>query len=236
MTIDTNLSLPSQIYGDLRHKIEEFEYKPGERLSEPSLAKYYGISRTPIKQAITILEENGIVTVKPSIGTFVSKIDTDNLVEFFTLRKLLELGIISEFKSCFTDISKQALLDNLQRQDELVENYTEENRIQSSKLFLYLDNEFHRIIFKTVNKEYLWDHIVSQSLQANRFRALSVSLHQEDLAIKVNDHHILYNYLIEDIDLAIREYYDTHLFETLDNNIKELQTEFPEYFNLKDEE
>lgn len=235
MTINTKLSLPSQIYSDLRHKIEEFEYKPGERLSEPSLAKYYGISRTPIKQAITILEENGIVTVKPNIGTFVSKIDTENLVEFFTLRKLLELGILNEFKSCFTEVSKQALLDNLQKQDSLVQKYNEDNRIQSSKLFWYLDNEFHRIIFKTVNKEYLWDHIVSQSLQANRFRVLSVSLHQEDLAIKVNDHHILYNYLIEDSELEISAYYDTHLFETLDNNIKELQVEFPEYFNLKEE-
>lgn len=235
MTINTKLSLPSQIYSDLRHKIEEFEYKPGERLSEPSLAKYYGISRTPIKQAITILEENGIVTVKPNIGTFVSKIDTENLVEFFTLRKLLELGILNEFKSCFTEVSKQALLDNLQKQDSLVQKYNDDNRIQSSKLFWYLDNEFHRIIFKTVNKEYLWDHIVSQSLQANRFRVLSVSLHQEDLAIKVNDHHILYNYLIEDSELEISAYYDTHLFETLDNNIKELQAEFPEYFNLKEE-
>lgn len=230
MIINTTANLPSQIYNDLRHKIEEFEYKPGERLSEPSLAKYYGISRTPIKQAITILEVEGIVQVRPNIGTFVSKIDTANLAEFFTLRKLLELGILDEFKQNFTSADRKMLLINLERQDNLVESYNEDNRIQSSKMFWYLDNEFHRIIFKAVNKEFLWDHIVQNSLQANRFRVLSVSLHQEDLKVKVDEHHQLFDYLINNIDLNIPAHYDKHLFETLETNIKELQTEFPDYF------
>lgn len=230
MPIDTTVNLPSQIYLDLRNKIEEFEYKPGERLSEPSLAKYYGISRTPIKQAITILEANGIVNVKPNIGTFVSKIDTANLEEFFTLRKLLEIGILDEFKTIFSEQDKNQLIDNLKRQDELVENYNEENRIESSKMFWFLDNEFHRIIFKAVEKEYLWDHIVQNSLQANRFRVLSVSLHQEDLLVKVQEHHRLFEYLTNQLEFDINEHYDKHLFKTLDNNVKELQEEFPEYF------
>lgn len=230
MIIDTTANLPSQIYKDLRHKIEEFEYKPGERLSEPSLAKYYGISRTPIKQAITILEVEGIVQVKPNIGTFVSKIDTANLEEFFTLRKLLELGILDEFKESFTSADKKMLLTNLKRQDNLVEKYCEDNRIESSKMFWYLDNEFHRIIFKAVNKEFLWDHIVHNSLQANRFRVLSVSLHQEDLLVKVNEHHQLFEFLTEDVKLNVINHYNKHLFETLETNVKELQEEFPDYF------
>lgn len=230
MTLDTNLNLPSQIYRDLRHKIEEFEYKPGERLSEPTLAKYYGISRTPIKQAITILEVNGIVNVKSNIGTFVSKIDTTNLEEFFTIRKLLEIGILAEFKNSYTEDDRMQLEDNLRRQDELVQNYNDENRIQSSKTFWYLDNEFHRIVFRAVNKEFLWDHIVQNSLQANRFRVLSVSIHQEDLLVKVNEHHQLFEYLTNQIDFDINEHYDKHLFQTLENNVKELQAEFPEYF------
>lgn len=231
MIIDNTANLPSQIYSDLRHKIEEFEYKPGERLSEPSLAKYYGVSRTPIKQAITILEVNGIVHVKPNIGTFVSKIDTANLREFFTLRKLLEIGILDEFKSSYTESDKTLLIDNLKRQDELVENYSKANRIESSKMFWFLDNEFHRIIFKAVDKEYLWNHIISQSLQANRFRVLSVSLHQEDLMIKVSEHHKLFAYLTKELELDVDEHYNKHLFKTLKNNVKELEQEFPEYFN-----
>ncbi len=230
MVIDTNKNLPSQIYADLRRKIEEFEYKPGERLSEPTLAKHYGISRTPIKQAITILEVNDIVQVKPNIGTFVNKIDTTNLEEFFTLRKMLEIGILNEFKSTFTANDKNLLLQNLSKQDALVKSYSQDNRIESSKNFWYLDNEFHRIIFSAVNKEFLWDHIIQNSLQANRFRVLSVSLHQEDLLVRVNEHHTLFLYLINEIDLNVEEHYNTHLFKTLNQNIRELQEEFPEYF------
>lgn len=230
MNINTTEHLPTQIYMDLKRKIEEFEYKPGERLSEPSLAKYYGISRTPIKQAITILEANGIVTVISNVGTFISKIDTDHLSEFFTLRKLLEIGILDEFKNTYTKNDMVALQTNLRRQDELVSNYCENNRIESSKQFWYLDNEFHQIIFKAVNKEFLWQHIVDQSLQANRFRVLSVSIHKDDLKVKVDEHHQLFDYLINDIKLDIPAQYDKHLFDTLENNIKDLQHEFPDYF------
>ncbi|WOO87095.1 GntR family transcriptional regulator [Mollicutes bacterium LVI A0039] len=230
MTLSNNENLPAQIYNDLKHKIQEFEYKPGERLSEPSLAKHYGISRTPIKQAITILEVNGIVSVTPNVGTFINKIDTAHLSEFFTMRKLLEIGILDEFKSNYTEEDITALQTNLLKQDDLVANYTEENRIQSSKMFWYLDNEFHRIIFKAVNKEYLWEHIINHSLQANRFRVLSVSIHQDDLLVKVKEHHTLYKYLTTDLELDVNAHYDKHLFKTLETNIKELQEEFPEYF------
>lgn len=231
MTIDTTTHLPRQIYEDLRQKIEEFEYKPGERLSEPTLAKHYGVSRTPIKQAITILEVDGIVHVRPSIGTFVSKIDTEHLEEFFTLRKLLEIGILEEFKQNFTDRDKKKLIDNLKRQDKLVEKYEETNKVQTSKKFWFLDNEFHKIIFSAVKKEYLWDLIVHNSLQANRFRVLSVSVNQEDLINRVKEHQILFEYITSDLELNVDDHYNNHLFNSLQTNVKQLKIEFPDYFD-----
>lgn len=223
-------NLSSFIYQDLHKKIEEFIYKPGDQISEPKLAKLYGVSRTPIKQALGRLETEGIVYVKSNIGTFISKINTNNLKEFFTLRKLLEIAIYEEFKNTYSDESVHFLEENLSKQRKLLDNYTDINKVESSKQFWYLDNEFHQIIFKTVNKEFLWEHILHQSLQANRFRVLSVSLHSEDLEIRVKEHQEIFDYLINNVNTDINELYNDHLFTTLDSNIKELKEQFPEYF------
>lgn len=222
------------IYKDLKLKIQEFEYKPGDRLSEPSLAKQYNISRTPIKRALGLLESEGIVYVTPSVGTFISKINTEHLSEYFTMRIILELGILDEYKQNHTEEDTKKLLANLQEQQDLVDNYCDENSIESSKKFWFLDNQFHEIIFTAVNKKFLWDHIVSQSMQANRFRVLSVSLHQDDLHLKVKDHNKIFKYLYDEIDIDIKNLYNNHLFETLDTNLLELKEAFPEYFEQDD--
>ncbi|MFV0556281.1 MAG: GntR family transcriptional regulator, partial [Lactovum sp.] len=68
--------LSARIYYDLKKKIEEFEIKPGDRISETALTNIYEVSRTPIKHGLARLENEGLIFVRPQIGTFVSKIDT----------------------------------------------------------------------------------------------------------------------------------------------------------------
>ncbi len=223
-------SLVTNIYFDIKKKIEEIEFKPGERISEAKLAEIYNVSRTPIKQALGRLEVDGIVYVRPSIGTFVAPIDTERLHEFFTLRKLLELSILEEFKGKQHEDAVQQLIDNLDQQDLLVQQYCVKNKVDASKEFWHLDNQFHRIIFRAVDKEFLWDYILSNSIQANRFRVLSVSVHSENLKSKVDEHHLLYNYLINDTHLDLEEYYNQHLFSTIENYVNELREAYPNYF------
>ena len=59
------------IYGILKEKIQFLEMKPGERIIEAELSEQYGVSRTPVREALKRLEEEGFVDIYPQRGTYV---------------------------------------------------------------------------------------------------------------------------------------------------------------------
>lgn len=63
---------------------------PGEQLDHDALAQQYGVSRTPIREAVQQLVVSGLVTVKPKKGTFVARVGFDQLIEMFEVMAELE--------------------------------------------------------------------------------------------------------------------------------------------------
>lgn len=86
------LSLPAQVAEELSKEIIQGVYAPGERLKEVELADRYGVSRTAIREAATILEKEGLVERIPRIGVRVRLITPDEIEEMFFIRAYL-LGL-----------------------------------------------------------------------------------------------------------------------------------------------
>lgn len=222
--------LSAQIYDDLKQKIEEFEYKPGDRISETTLANIYDVSRTPIKHSLARLENEELIYVKPQIGTFVSKIDTKHVDEFFTIRMLLEVSILEE---ALENVSSKILAEfsaNINAQEKLLFEAKQNSDIDVSRVFWKLDNSFHKLIFKSAKKEFIWKFILSQSSQFNRFRVISASNDIETLQSKVNEHKQIYNYITGQTVENPRKMYELHLFGQLEQNIANLKNKYPDYF------
>lgn len=74
----------------LEDDIATGRFKPGERLDEVSLAERFGVSRTPIREALLQLSAGGLVEVRPHRGAIVAKIAPDRLVEMFDVMAELE--------------------------------------------------------------------------------------------------------------------------------------------------
>lgn len=85
-----NRTLISRTYIYLRDKIVNNELKPGSRINFEKLEKKLGVSRTPLRDAINRLEQDGLVEIKPRSGTFVSKPKKKDLEELYDVRKALE--------------------------------------------------------------------------------------------------------------------------------------------------
>ena len=79
-----------EIYSLLRDRILSMEYKPGEILNEQKLAKEFGVSRTPLREALTKLEWDKLVRVLPRIGSMVTEIEFQKMVNVFRIRFELE--------------------------------------------------------------------------------------------------------------------------------------------------
>lgn len=74
----------------IKEALQSGKLKPGDRIVEAELAREMGISRFPIREAISSLEKEGLVVTLPFKGTYVSQFDEEDLEELYTLRSALE--------------------------------------------------------------------------------------------------------------------------------------------------
>lgn len=80
------------IYLTLRDRICLTEYEPGARLGEEELAREFGVSRTPLRRVLSRLESEGLVESRHGVGTFVTTVDMEGLIETYVLR--MELAVL----------------------------------------------------------------------------------------------------------------------------------------------
>jgi DNA-binding GntR family transcriptional regulator len=83
-------SLKEQVIDAIRNAIIEGKFRPGEKIPEQELAEQLGVSRTPIREAIHILEQQGLVLIVPMSGTFVAEVDPEEVQDSLYTRIALE--------------------------------------------------------------------------------------------------------------------------------------------------
>lgn len=84
------------IYGTLREMILDFELYPGSRVTETELAEMFMVSRTPVREALHRLENEGMLTIRSKQGCFIKQIDIDELTEYYRVRSALELAAVED--------------------------------------------------------------------------------------------------------------------------------------------
>jgi DNA-binding GntR family transcriptional regulator len=82
-------SLPEQIATRLAERILGGIYAPGERIREESLAAEFAVSRGPAREALRLLEKDGLITIVPRRGAMVTKLTVDEVREIFEIRAVL---------------------------------------------------------------------------------------------------------------------------------------------------
>jgi DNA-binding GntR family transcriptional regulator len=86
----TQRSLRDRSVRAIRDAIVQGKFRPGEKIPEQDLAEQLGVSRTPIREAIRILEEQGLVETKPKNGTFIARVDRRAARDGLAVRTALE--------------------------------------------------------------------------------------------------------------------------------------------------
>jgi len=79
------------IYERLRRAIMDFELAPGARITETELAETFGISRTPVREALHRLENDGLISIRPKQGCFVRDVDIHQISNYYDVRIALEV-------------------------------------------------------------------------------------------------------------------------------------------------
>jgi len=117
----------------LEHKIITREFAPGTRLIEADLCEFYKISRTPLREALRLLEANGLVTRKPRYGVHVAPMTVENLDHIYSCRVPLEaLAAAALAGAPARDISVGRLTDCLRRMEQALANHELEAGFQAN--------------------------------------------------------------------------------------------------------
>jgi DNA-binding GntR family transcriptional regulator len=86
--------LAEQVYATLKAEIHDFQLVAGDRFSEAELGTRLGVSRTPVREALFRLRNEGFLDVEPKLGWFVKSIDFGRLEQLYDLRIVLELASV----------------------------------------------------------------------------------------------------------------------------------------------
>lgn len=85
-----NTSLSEEAYRQLKDAIRRGDLRPGARIREVEIAARFGTSRTPAREAIRRLENEGLISYVPRQGAVISKLDHQETIELYALREILE--------------------------------------------------------------------------------------------------------------------------------------------------
>ena len=168
INFDSYQPLREAVCEALRDAIRKGVLEPGERLMEVQVADELGISRTPVREAIRKLEQEGYVIMMPRRGTYVADVSESDVKEIFEIRSALE--------ALATGLAarriEQEELETLQSLLFEIEGYIKKNDIEK---IVETDIKFHGLLYQVSRNERLVNIISNLKEQLARFRTLSMS-------------------------------------------------------------
>lgn len=141
-----NRDLLSKAYEDIKQRIIYFDLKPGDRIFESEIARSLGISRTPVREALLILENEGLVERDSRLGFIVRRLSREEVEEYFSIRRILECYAVPLIVDRVTSAELRALEANV-RQAEIC---VEKNDLR--KIIKY-ETEFHEILYRSAKSD-----------------------------------------------------------------------------------
>ncbi|WP_347311822.1 GntR family transcriptional regulator [Defluviimonas sp. SAOS-178_SWC] len=214
-------SVSQQIHDALRRRILTLELAPGENLSRNEIAVYYGVSQTPVRDALMKLEEEGLIDIFPQSKTEVSRIDVAQARETQFLRMSLEIEIARRLAAAREP-------DRIAAASAILARQRTAHEAGDLTYFADLDRTFHRELFKAVGVGNLWELITDRSGHIDRLRKLN--LPDPGKVSEILDYHERILGAIADgkpelAEKLVRE----HLSGTL-AQVEQIVARHPEYF------
>lgn len=203
-------TLKTKAYEAIRKNITYCKYKPGSIITEEILQKELNISRTPIREAINRLEQEGLVTIRPKKGIVISSLNFAEVGMLYEIRLLLEPYVIRTYGN---RIPQNTYIAFYKHFTELLNSNTSENDFD-------LDNSFHQSFYNASQNSYLLEMNNRLSSQVTRLRILTRLQAKSDLIETTHEHLIIVNACLQSNWNKASELSKEHLERSRENSFK----------------
>jgi GntR family transcriptional regulator, rspAB operon transcriptional repressor len=195
-------STADHVFRVIREKIVSMDLKPHQQISRTELAKAFGVSQTPVREAILRLEEIGLVNVIPQSKTEIAPIDSRRITETQFLRRALEIEVCLTAADRITQDELSVIQDRITQQEALVND--------------------------VADQESLHDLILDRSVHLDRLRRLQLPLKGKRERI-IAEHKRIFEAVVSREYRLIVEAIHTHL-PAVPWALEELRAAHPDYF------
>jgi DNA-binding GntR family transcriptional regulator len=173
--------LRDRAYASIKDAIITARLEPNHRLVEESMAADIGVSRTPVREALQKLEQEGLIFRLPNTGFAVKGVSEEEVEDILGLQSVLERYAARLATESVTEKEIQSLNDIIVRQEECLEN-------ANTETFIRLDSEFHDTIHRAAKNNRLYE--LTQNLRdcMDRYRVIVFCSSLARFYLSVKDH------------------------------------------------
>lgn len=211
----------SLVLDELRRAILAMDLRPGTPLVEKELTARFGISRTPVREALIRLKEEGLVEIFPQAGTFVARIPSGAIPEAVFIRQALECTTVDL-------LARTATSEDIARIDQTIARQHEAFEAGDQAAFHIADEDFHEAIATAAGYPGVWKLAHVAKSQIDRCRRMTLPVPGR-MAMVIREHLLILDQVRRGDGMAAAAAMREHL-GTLLPDLVHLRERHPDYF------
>ena len=218
------------VYETLKRDILDLALKPGQLLKETELCERFGVSRTPVRDALRMLQEQGFVLTVPYKGIYVTLLSLSNIKQMIYMRVAVETMVLRDFIQAAGPMVMEDIRYLIRKQQALIgePDFKPEQ-------FYRLDAQMHGIWFEATKKQTLWEILQAQQLHYTRFRMLDFET-ETDFTRIIREHEQLFAMIERKDTSGVEDALKDHLYFSMKRMRHQIDVEYKDYFEAEEAE
>lgn len=219
-----------QVFETLKREMLDLILKPGQLISENEICDRFGVSRTPVRDALRLLQEQGFVETIPYRGTYVTLLSLNDIKQMIYMRVAVETMVLRDFLKIQSPLVMEEIRHAIALQRALIQEayFTPEQ-------FYRMDAQMHSLWFGAVKRQKLWEMLQAQQLHYTRFRMLDFITETDFMRI-IGEHEVLFQLIRDNNEKGLEEALKEHLYYSMKRMRHSIEVDYKDYFEEEPEE
>ena len=224
MSKSDSKNLSYVVYEELKREILSLELVPGQAISENEICKKFEVSRTPVRDALWRLQEQGFVATLPYRGTYVTKLNMSEIKQLIYMRISVETDVICDFMEMASPMILEDVRYLIRKQEAIIleKDFTPEK-------FYRLDSQMHAVWFEVTDKKKIWEILQDAQVHYTRYRMLDFETETNFTRI-IKDHNKLFEMIQKKDKAGLTASLKEHLSFSITRMKHHIEINYKDYF------
>jgi GntR family transcriptional regulator, rspAB operon transcriptional repressor len=211
-------SIKNRIYRTIKEKIISLDLKPGDVLSDRKLSEELKASRTPVREALNLLQKENYVRQQHGRGFCVSEISLKNIEDLYDVRIVLEAAALRQ-------AAKKDVTRHVEKMEQVLRRHRDRVKNFKPKGTFFEDAEFHKAFAAMTENQYLFEILESIMERIEMLRNIE-GISRERVGIAVQQHSKIFEFFKKGLYAEAEQSLCEHLQDSKENVLNRIRSRF----------